>query len=124
LVGLSAVGQAGAFTGFGGVFSHPPTVRTVGGKLVVSVGDGGHWRMIADAFGVWFRRTDGLKMKPEPSPTDVAVDSSGTVKWGKVACKAPHLAGHTAVACDGETLAVTIPTSHHVFLFARTGGAT
>lgn len=119
---LSPVGHAGAFTGFGGVFSHPPTVRAVGGKLVVSVGDGGHWQMIADVFGVWFRRTEGLKVKPEPLPADVAIDSHGTVKWGRAACKAPHLAGHTAVACDGETLAVTIPTSHHVFLFARTGG--
>lgn len=120
--GLSPVGHEGAFTGFGGVFSHPPTVRTVGGKLVVSVGESGHWQMIADAFGVWFRRTEGLKIKAESLPADVTVDSSGTVKWGRAACKAPHLAGHTAAACDGETLAVTIPTSHHVFLFARTGG--
>lgn len=120
---LSPVGHAGAFSGFGGPFPRPPAVRCVGGRLIVSVGESGHWRMVADAYGVWFRRMEETKSKPEPLPADVAVDAQGTVKWGRVACKAPHLAGHTAVACDGETLAVTIPTSHHVFLFARTGGA-
>lgn len=120
---LSPVAQAGAFIGFGGPFPRPPVVRCVGGRLIVSVGDTAHWHMVADAFGVWFRRTEGLKVKPEPLPADIAVDAQGTVRWGRLTCKTPHLAGHTAAACDGETLAVTIPTSHHVFLFARTGGA-
>ena len=120
---LSPVGNAGAFTGFGGPFSRPPTVRCVGGRLIVSVGDTAHWQMVADAYGVWFRRTEGLKARPEPLPADAAVDSHGSVRWGRLTCQAPHLAGHTAIACDGETLAVTTPTSHHVFLFARTAGA-
>lgn len=119
---LSPVGHAGAFTGFGGAFSRSPTVRGDGGRLVVSVDDA-HWQMVADAYGVWFRRVEQTKNEPDPLPADIAVDSHGTVRWGRSVCKATHLAGHTAVACDGETLAVTIPTSHHVFLFARTGGA-
>jgi hypothetical protein len=119
---LSPVGLAGAFTGFGGAFSRPPTVRCDGGRLVVSV-EAAHWQMVADAYGTWFRRVEETKSKPVTVPADVTVDSHGTVRWGRPTCKAPHLAGHTAVACDGETLAITIPTSHHVFLFARTGGA-
>jgi len=121
--GLSPVGHAGAFTGFGGPFSRPPAVRCVGGRLVASVGDASHWHMVADAYGAWFRRVEDTKSKPEPLPAEVAIDAQGTVRWGRSACKAPHLAGHTGIACDGETLAVTIPTSHLVFLFARTGGA-
>ena len=120
--GLSPVGHAGAFTGFGGAFSRPPTVWCHGGRLVVSAGSA-HWQMVADAYGVWFRRMEEAKRKPDPLPAEVGVDARGTVRWGRSACKAPHLGGHTGLACDGETLAVTIPTSHHVFLFARTGGA-
>lgn len=120
--GLSLVGHAGAFTGFGGVFSRPPTVRCESGRMVVSV-DAVNWQMIADAYGVWFRRVEETKIRPDPLPADVAIDSHGTIRWGRSSFKAPHLAGHTSLACDGETLAVTIPTSHHVFLFARTGGA-
>lgn len=119
---LSPVGHAGAFTGFGGPFPRPPTVACSGGHLVASAGDA-RWRMVADAYGVWFRRVEETAGKPEPLPSDIAVDVKGTIRWGRMSHKAPHLAGHTGVACDGETLAVTIPTSHHVFLFARTGGA-
>lgn len=122
-LGLSPVGHAGAFTGFGGPFPRPPSVGCVGGRLVASVGNASHWQMVADAYGVWFRRVEDIGSKPEALPEEVAVDAKGTVRWGKATFKAPHLAGHTGVACDGETLAVTIPTSHHVFLFARVGGA-
>jgi hypothetical protein len=117
------VAQAGAFTGFGGPFPRPPKVFASEGALLASAGDN-RWRMIADAYGVWFHRVATTDAKPTPLPGDVSVNSQGTVRWGRLECPAPHLSEPTAVACDGDTLAVTIPTSHHVYLFARTGSKT
>jgi hypothetical protein len=121
--GLLPVGQAGAFIGFGGLFSHTPKVRCSGERLIVSVDDRIHWQMIGDAYGVWFRRIEESKIKPAPLPKDISVDAQGALRWGRTTCKAPYLAESNSIACDGETLAVTIPTSHHVFLFAQTGAA-
>ena len=119
-VALLPVGRAGAFTGFGGPFPRPPRVLCSEGSLVAATGDT-RWRVVADGYGVWFHRVTATAAKPAPPPADVSVDAHGTVRWGRLTCPAPHLTDPTAIACDGETLAVTIPTSHHVFLFARTG---
>lgn len=118
-VALVPVGQAGAFTGFGGPFSHPPKVSCSDGQLVATT-DGISWRMIADGYGAWFQRMAATRTKPTPLPKDVSVDARGTVRWGKLTFAAPHLVEPSSIACDGETLAITIPTSHRIFLFART----
>jgi hypothetical protein len=113
---LRFVGMPGGFTGFGGPFPRPPQVQTVGGALFALAEDR-CWRIVADAFGVWFQRVPRNKEKPERMPKGIAVEGS-TVRWGKATCKKPELANASSSACDGSTLAVTIPTSHHVFLFA------
>ncbi len=119
---LLPVAQAGSFVGFGGLFTQPPRVCCADGRLMVTVEDTMHWEMIADSFGVWFRRSRAARIKPAAVPRNVSVDAEGTVHWGKLVRKAPHLAHASSVACDGVTLAVTIPTSHHLFLFALTRG--
>lgn len=116
---LVPVGEVGGFTGFGGPFPRPPQVSCLGGQFVAAVGEA-RWRVIADAFGAWFQRVAPTAAKAAPLPKDVAVDAQGVVRWGSQRRPTAHLAGASSVACDGETLAVTIPTSHLVFLFART----
>jgi hypothetical protein len=113
---LRSVGITGGFTGFGGPFARPPQVQTVNGALFALVEDR-CWRIVADAFGVWFQRVPRNTAKPEGLPKDVTV-KAGTIRWGRASLPKPELAEFNSVACDGSTLAVTIPTSHHVFLFA------
>lgn len=118
---LTSVGQVGAFTGFGGDFARPPVITSNAGRLLATDGRSA-WQLIADVYGAWLRRLPDTKILPGRLPADVAVQSSGKLKWGKLAIQLPHLASPTGTACDGATLAVTIATSHHVFLFARLGG--
>lgn len=118
---IRSVATAGAFVGFGGLFHRPPLVWSEEGRLLTS-DNGVAWELFADAYGAWFCR-----IGPHPAPAAkrcaVSVDQRGTIRWGKLSFEAPHLAQATGVACDGETLAVTTATSHHVFLWSRTGQA-
>jgi hypothetical protein len=120
-VALRRVGTVGGFTGFGGPFSRPPQVQTVG-DVLFALAEERCWRIVADAFGVWFQRVPRNTAKPEGLPRGVAV-KDGTIRWGKASLPRPELAEFNSAACDGATLAVTIPTSHQVFLFASGTGA-
>lgn len=118
---LKCVGQAGSFTGFGGDFARPPVTTCSAGRLLATDGRS-TWQLIADAYGTWFRRLPDGKVVRGRLPADVGVERSGKLNWGKLVLQVPELANPTGFACDGATLAVTIATSHHVFLFARLGG--
>jgi hypothetical protein len=117
---LQAVGLAGAFTGFGGEFARPPVVSNTNGRLIAR-DSSSCWQLMADAYGTWFRRLPDRQWAAEKLPGGIAVDRSGKLKWNHLSLSAPHLANPSGSACDGVTLAVTIGTSHHVFLFARSG---
>jgi hypothetical protein len=119
---LKAVGMAGAFTGFGGEFARPPVISNTNGGLIAKDGNS-CWQFIADAYGTWFRRLPDRQWAAENLPGGVAVDRSGKLKWNHLSLSVPHLANASGSACDGVTLAVTIGTSHHVFLFAKSGGS-
>ncbi len=110
----------GQFAGYGGYFFHPPVVYEIEGHLCVT--DRKQvWRMDADIFGF---RLHKIEMAPEElrdrskNPT-VEVDSRGRVSWDGFVSNHPELANASSYACDGTTLAVTIPTSFHVFLLTR-----
>ena len=115
---LRLVRRAGAFRGFGGPFLRPPVVVRAGDQWLVSDGET-TFGLIADAFGEYFHRLD------QPAPTiaralsQVTLDGRGGVQWGQAAARCDDLTAHTSIAADEVTLAVTIPTSHHVFLLAR-----
>lgn len=119
-----SVGVAGAFRGFGGEFVRPPTAILHGGRLFASDGQSA-WQVLADAYGVWLHRIGHGLPGPSDGPArpDVAVEANGTVRWGQTAVRFPQLAAVTSFACDGSTLAVTTPTSHHVYLFGLTDDA-
>jgi hypothetical protein len=120
---IASVGTAGAFAGLGGLFQRPPLVSTDGQQLLVTDGHS-HWELIADAYGAWLRReTAPAKATKSARAAGIAVERGGLIRWGEHSLAQPHLAQATSFAACGQTLAVTIPTSHHVFLFSSFGGS-
>jgi hypothetical protein len=118
---IECVGTVGAFSGFGGLFLRPPVVDGVDGRLLVNDGES-QWELVADAYGAWLRRIgDAPKKRPKSKAAAAKIDGGGTLRWGESSLAQPHLASATSLAECGLTLAVTIPTSHHVFLFSNLG---
>lgn len=120
---IESVASVGAFIGFGGLFLRPPTVESVDNRLFVSDGRW-QWELLADAYGAWFRK-QGAAANTKTKPTtknNIAIDRQGTIRWDKHTLKVPHLAHASSFAAGDQTLAVTIPTSHHVFLFSHASG--
>jgi hypothetical protein len=115
---LRIVRVTGGFRGFGGTCMRLPTVTAIDDELFVMNGDES-WQLLADAFGTYWHRVqtvDGKSKKRKAS--QAAVDQRGTVTWDGTQQFA-ELAEASSYACDGQTLAVTLPTSYHVFLVAR-----
>lgn len=118
---LASVGTVGAFVGFGGLFYRPPIVESEGSRLLVSDGRW-QWELFADWYGAWFRKLGDAPTKHTKANSSITIDKQGTIRWGKQTLAVPHLAGASSYAAAGPTLAVTIPTSYHVFLFSTVGG--
>lgn len=114
------VGTTGGFRGFGGPCLRPPTVAVQGNRLFVTDGDA-TWRLLADAYGVLWNRVAPLSTSAASSgePPGVVWDASGGVSWHGKRAHFADLADASSHACDGQTLAVTVPTSHYVFLVAN-----
>jgi hypothetical protein len=118
--GIQPAIVGGRFAGYGGQFFHPPMVYEFKGNLCVT--DRKQvWRIDADSFGFQLHK---MEMAPEDLKSNqtnrdpkVAID--GKVTWDNHVLLRPDLADPTSHACDGTTLAVTIPSSFHVFLFSR-----
>jgi hypothetical protein len=121
---IACVARAGAFSGFGGVFLRPPRVAADGPRLLVSDGNS-QWQLLADAYGVAFHKTGDAPAKQAESsgPLPVNIDRKGNIRWENLSLSQPHLAKATSLAFSAETLAVTIATSHHVFLYTILGSS-
>jgi hypothetical protein len=116
---LRIVGITGGFRGFGGPCLRPPTVTASDGALFVSDGDA-IWQLLTDAFGTFWQRVPTVPA-PSAAPlvsSKVVVDSAGQVAWNGTEHEFSELAEASSYASDGETLALTLPTSHLVFLVA------
>lgn len=116
---LRVVRVAGGFRGFGGPCLHPPTVTANDGLFVTDGSES--WQLLADAFGCHWHRVPKMpaKSKTSASASKVAIASGGRVTWDGMQQDIVELADASSFACDGQTLAVTLATSHHVFLVAR-----
>jgi hypothetical protein len=117
---LRIVRTTGGFRGFGGPCLRPPTVNASADMLFIA--DGCEtWQLIADAFGtLWYRvRTAPPQCKAVGMASKVTIDRRGRIAWDGICQDFPELAEASSFDCDGQTLAVTVPTSHHVFLVAR-----
>lgn len=114
---MRIVRRAGGFSGFGGPLLRPPKVSIGDGEFVVSDGERS-WRLIADAYGAVFVRVEARGLPSAKSPA--AVDPEGLVRWNGDSAPFPELTGPSSFVCDDRTLAVTLATSHLVFLLAKT----
>ncbi len=118
---LRIVCTTGGFRGFGGPCVRPPIVVAKDGELLVSDGTAS-WQLLADVFGTLWHRVSSFPAKNASSAgsSNAAIDSRGLVDWNGLKQPFTELAEPSSFACDGQTLAVTLPTSHLVFLVART----
>ncbi|CAN5238934.1 hypothetical protein BH11PLA2_BH11PLA2_09660 [soil metagenome] len=112
------VRTTGGFSGFGGPCLRPPKVIPGEGGLFVSDGIAS-WQLLADACGTLWHRVTKVPA-PDANTPNVTLDSRGKVVWNGVQHKFDELTDASSYAFDGQTLAVTLPTSHHVFLVACT----
>lgn len=115
---LRVVARVGTFRGFGGAFARPPWVAAVDRRLLAT--DGGTVREIhADRFGSTLTRAEGpVPTRPSGSHTAALLQPGGRVRFRGLEAVFPALAGASAAASDGETLAVTLERSHEVWLLA------
>ncbi len=122
---IELVKRCCAFQGFGGAMLAPPQVALRDGKLFLT-DQQSVWQLSADRFG-WIQQPVDMPPKQLCAPTSRAkidsaqphVDARGTIHWEQQQLSVPEMAQPTSYACDDDTLAVTIATSFHVFLFAR-----
>lgn len=117
---LCMVRTTGGFRGFGGPCVRPPKVKVQSDRLFVSDGDAA-WQLFVDAFGTGWHRVPELTANAATSGvmSEVALDKAGQASWHGKQGRFAELADASSYACDGQTLAVTLPTSHHVFLVAQ-----
>jgi hypothetical protein len=117
---IRIVAQVGAFRGFGGPFIRPPKVVHDSGAIYALDGEG-VWQLVADAYGANLIRTNPRDFPPSGS-NGATIGRNGDVRWGTDRARFPNLTHPVSSAGDDHTLAVTLPTSHHVFLIARSAG--
>lgn len=114
------VRTTGGFRGFGGPCLRPPRVTAHSGALFVSDNQAA-WQLLADVFGTLWHRTalPSAGASSASGSLQPTIDAQGRVTWDGAHADFAELAEASSFACDGQTLAVTLPTSHHVFLVAR-----
>jgi hypothetical protein len=115
---IAEVGQCGDFRGLDGDFLRPPKTYAFEGEIYITDGHQ-RWQLHADRFGYTLYRAEAKDTTSSVANNSPSISSDGLLKWGKLTVHRPDLAHSTSHAFDGTTLAVTIPTSYHVFLFAR-----
>lgn len=112
---LRIVARAGGFRGFSGQFLSPPKIVKMEGALIATDGVTA-WQVHADIYNAVLVHCD-LAAKTE-LVSDAAIQPTGTVSWQGRTHHFAELAGATGIAATDDTMAVTIATSHHVFLVA------
>ncbi|MGN6544340.1 MAG: hypothetical protein ACTHK7_04780 [Aureliella sp.] len=129
---LAIAHVVGGFRGFGGGFMKPPRVVLHEGWLYVHDTES-LWRLYADCFGTHLQRTGepaeigigrtktATRKQAKPVPTSISED--GTVTWDGRRQRFGHLASPSSQAFDGQVLAVTLPTSFHVYLIGAAPAA-
>ena len=121
---LRLVARVGAFRGFGGTFLRPPRLTFSDGQIFTNDGEA-YWVMHADAFGRTLHRAgtappDGARRAPSLQGP-FQLNREGVVRCGPHVQTFPELREPTSVVWDQTTLAVTIPSSHAVYVVALAG---
>jgi hypothetical protein len=113
------VAQAGAFKGFGGLFSEPPIVRGAGDHFLVKSG-GEFWLLTADAFGATLHRAgveEFQNARGEEAPSDLKVKGA-RLAYKKDTIEFPELGEFTSFAANATTVAITSRFTHSIILAA------
>lgn len=114
---LRIVAEAGRFSGYGGLFPQPPSVESAGDAWLVQSA-GSCWLLNADVYGQVFRRVNREEVSVRSETTDYQYYPNGTTEFGRLQSVFSGLANARSTAVLGNTLAVTIPFSHHIFFIA------
>jgi hypothetical protein len=118
--GPRVAAQAGAFRGFGGLFTEPPTVAPLGEHFLVRSGDG-CWLLTADAFGATFHRAPmkefEVARKLPTFPPDVQLKGTRLFANG-ARLNLNELGTIISAAANQTTLAATSAFTHAVVLIA------
>ena len=90
------------------------------GELIASDGTGS-WRLHADLYNSLLLRCDTQPpplpgSSPQSAATDAVIKPDGTLRWLGQERRFPELARATSIASTADTAAVTLATSHHLFL--------
>lgn len=118
--GLTLRGEVGDFIGFGGAMTKPPRVFWFQKRFWVWNGTG--WMNLwADAFGSTLTAAAAPADLRDESDASCRVQPDGQVLAGGITAHFDVLGGAHGWAHDAQTLVVTTPFSHRVFLFARNG---
>lgn len=114
---LKVMKRIGAFKGFGGTFIAPPCVAHEHGQFVV--GDGRDtWVLSADVFGATLLKYTAGKCVPR---RHAAHGAAGSLRLNSGSGVFPEFKTVLSAADDGQTLAVTVATSHSICLLAAAG---
>ena len=123
--GLRVATVVGAFRGFGGAFTEPPQVRTLGSNFVVLCKDLA-WLLIADAFGASLLRAsreEHAQAKALELPHWIALEKH-TLHTPEAELALPLAGELTSAALNDSatTLAITSAYTHGVVLVALGAG--
>ncbi len=109
--------RVGGFRGFGGLFLSPPLVERTAEGIVAGDGEN-RFVLYADSFGCVLKRRPGPMPEtlPPTADADLHLSPQGEIRWQRRRCSLPGLAESLSWAATAETLAVTLPHSHYVFV--------
>jgi hypothetical protein len=116
---LRVTTQAGAFKGFGGLFSKPPVVQAASDHFVVKSGDE-FWLLTADAFGSTFHRSTADEFrnaKENTTPANLKIKGA-RVSYKGESFEFTELGDFTSYSANASTLAITSRFTHSVILAA------
>ncbi|HUQ82159.1 MAG TPA: hypothetical protein VM076_13500 [Gemmatimonadaceae bacterium] len=113
--------RAGAFRGFGGLFTEPPTVAMADERLFVRAGTQ-CWLLTADAFGATFHRATPGELERGRAgsalPKGISVRGTSLTVGGSTVAL-PDVFEQPSSACASRTtLALTSPYTHEIALVA------
>jgi hypothetical protein len=132
---LHAVGRVGCFRGLGGSWLTPPRVWHSDHGLLASDGLA-TYQIHADRFGAALTRIQTEQHSVPPPQSSLALSDppqttslplrvtpaqkgkGGKLTWGNRTLLLDGIERHSSLACDGHTVAWTLPDSFHIFLVA------
>jgi len=125
---ICIIGRAGGFYGFDKEFVSPPEVLSSNNRIYV-FDDQNCWSIHGDCFGIFLHpegrdlpstETSDDATKPSSLVDKFTITQGGKITWNGKKASIPLLKGLQSFACSKDFVAVTLPSTHAVFLLALT----